>query len=59
MDDLEFMQLDDKLYELINPFLSNGDENFTMNGDTEIFDWYCDIRNKIVDKVNERRLKNE
>ena len=51
MSDSEFMELDDKLYDLINPLLANGDENYQMNGDEEIFDWYCDIRNKIVDEI--------
>mgnify|MGYP001216361979 FL=1 len=52
MTDSEFMELDDKLYDLINPLLAKGDENYQMNGDTETFNWYCDIRNKIVDKIN-------
>ena len=28
MTDSEFMELDDKLYGLINPLLANGDENY-------------------------------
>tara|TARA_R100001594_G_scaffold35004_1_gene64104 strand:- start:231 stop:404 length:174 start_codon:yes stop_codon:yes gene_type:complete len=53
MTDLEFMELDDKLYDLINPLLANGNKDYQMNDDQEIFNWYCDIRNKIVDKITE------
>ena len=54
MDDAKFKELDDKLFDLINPFLANGDQNFSINNNQEIFNWYCDIRNKIIDKVDEK-----
>ena len=31
MDDAKFKELDDKLFDLINPFLANGDQNFSNN----------------------------
>ena len=55
MDDAKFKELDDKLFDLINTFLANGDQNFSINNNQEIFNWYCDIRNKIIDKVDEKR----
>ena len=55
MTDSEFMELDNKLYDLINPLLADGDENYQMNGDIEIFDWYCKTRNNIVNKIDESK----
>ena len=52
-DDDLLVQVDTKLYELINPLLANGDENYQMSSDREMFEWYCDIRNNIVDKIME------
>ena len=52
MTDLEYIELDDKLFDLINTLLANGDENFSMNNDQEIFNCYCEIRESIVDFID-------
>ncbi len=54
-DDDLLVQVDTKLYELINPILANGNENYHLSSDREMFEWYCDIRNNIVDKIMEVR----
>ncbi len=54
-DDDILVQMDTKLYQLINPFLANGDENYQMSSDREMFEWYCDIRNNIVNKIEESK----
>ena len=54
-DDDILVQMDTKLYQLINSFLANGNENYHLSSHKEMFEWYCDIRNNIVNKIMEVR----
>ena len=54
-DDDLFFDVDNKLYKLINPLLANGNKDYQMNADKKTFNWYCGIRNNIVNKIEERK----
>ena len=58
LTDSEFMDIDDKLYELIEKALEIGGDrtpNWSMNGDKELFDWYCEIRNNLCEQIHNKK----
>ena len=58
LTDSEFMDIDDKLYELIEKALEIGGDrtpNWSMNGDKELFDWYCEIRNNLCQQIHDKK----
>tara|TARA_R100000654_G_scaffold31980_1_gene56882 strand:- start:470 stop:676 length:207 start_codon:yes stop_codon:yes gene_type:complete len=60
LTDNEFMDIDDKLYKLIEEALEIGGDrtpNWSMNGDKELFDWYCKIRNNLCQQIHNKKLK--
>ena len=56
LNDSEFMEVDDKLYPIINSILFPNNE-YTMNEFIELFGKYCGIRNNLCEQIEE--LKEE
>jgi len=55
LKDSEFMDIDDKLYSMINSILFNNDLEMNMNADPKLFDWYCEIRNKLCQQIHDKK----
>ncbi len=58
-DDNKFMEIDDQLYALIEQALEINTDNWSINGDEKLFDWYCEIRNKLCKKFFSTRCLNK
>ena len=56
-DDNKFTKIDDQLYALIEKALEINTDNWSMNGDKELFDWYCEIRNKLCKKIDKKIME--
>ena len=52
----EFINLDDKLYSIINNILYSNNEN-TINEDENLSNWYFDIRNKLCQKIHNKKIQ--
>ena len=55
LKDSEFMDIDDELYSMINSILFNNDLEMNMNADPKLFDWYCEIRNKLCQQIHDKK----
>ena len=53
LKDYEYQLLDDELYTIIQKLL---DINYPLNSDPNLFDWYCNIRNKLAKKIHDKKL---
>jgi len=56
-DDNKFMEIDDQLYALIEQALEINTDNWSINGDEKLFDWYCEIRNKLCKKIDKKIIE--
>jgi hypothetical protein len=52
LTDSEFMNIDDKLYPIIENALGI---NHTINEDPELFNWYCEIRNNLCQQIHDKK----
>tara|TARA_B100000959_G_C14746469_1_gene527317 strand:+ start:290 stop:508 length:219 start_codon:yes stop_codon:yes gene_type:complete len=52
LNDSKFMEVDDKLYPIINSILFPNNE-YTMNEFPKLFGKYCDIRNNLCEQIEE------
>jgi len=52
----EFINLDDELYSMINKILYPNNEN-TINEDENLNNWYFDIRNKLCQKIHNKKIQ--
>ena len=54
LTDSEFMDIDDKLYIIIQKTLAI---SYNINEDKHLHDWYCDIRNKLCQQIQDKKLE--
>ena len=52
----EFINLDDELYSTINKILYPNNEH-TINEDENLNNWYFDIRNKLCQKIHNKKTQ--
>lgn len=48
----EFVQFDDDLYRVIQKYFK-----YDLNGDENLFNWYCRIRNELEKQIDVKRDK--
>ena len=56
LTDSEFMRIDDELYSIINKIIYPNNEH-TINEDENLHNWYCGIRNKLVQQIHNKKVK--
>jgi len=54
LTDSEFMDIDDKLYILIQKTL---EIKYNINEDKHLHDWYCDIRSKLCEQIHNKKIE--
>jgi len=54
LTDSEFMDIDDKLYIIIQKTLGI---SYNINEDKHLHNWYCDIRNKLCQQIQDKKLE--
>ncbi len=52
LSDEEFMEIDDKLYPIIQKALNI---KYELNKNTELFAWYCEIRDNLCKDIGKKR----
>ena len=52
--DSEFMDIDDKLYILIQKTLGI---KYNINEDKDLFIWYCEIRSQLCEKIHNKKIE--
>ena len=53
LNDAEFLKVDEKLYTLIQNILGI---DYNINEDKRLFDWFCEIRNKLCEDINNKKI---
>ncbi len=54
LKDSEFNYIDNELYSIIQKTL---DVNYSINEDPELFNWYCEIRNKLCQDIHNKKIE--
>jgi len=54
LKDSEFNYIDDELYSIIQKTLG---VNYSINEDPKLFNWYCEIRNKLCQDIHNKKIK--
>ena len=54
LSDSEFMDIDDKLYILIQKTL---EIKYNINEDKHLHNWYCDIRSKLCEQIHNKKIE--
>tara|TARA_R100000654_G_scaffold32064_2_gene57025 strand:- start:1088 stop:1270 length:183 start_codon:yes stop_codon:yes gene_type:complete len=54
LKDSEFNYIDDELYSIIQKTLG---VNYSINEDVKLFNWYCEIRNKLCQDIHNKKIK--
>ena len=54
LKDSEFNYIDDELYSIIQKTLG---VNYSINEDVKLFNWYCEIRNKLCEDIHNKKIK--
>ena len=54
LKDSEFNYIDDELYSIIQKTLG---VNYSINEDAKLFNWYCEIRNKLCEDIHNKKIK--
>ena len=54
LTDSEFMDIDDKLYIIIQKTLAI---SYNINEDKPLHNWYCDIRNKLCQQLQDKKFE--
>jgi|TARA_R100001480_G_scaffold85154_1_gene93163 hypothetical protein len=54
LKDSEFNYIDNELYSIIQKTL---DVNYSINEDPKLFNWYCEIRNKLCQDIHNKKIK--
>ena len=54
LTDSEFMDIDDKLYILIQKTL---EIKYNINEDKHLHDWYCDFRSKLCEQIHNKKIE--
>ena len=54
LKDSEFNYIDDELYSIIQKTLG---VNYSINEDIKLFNWYCEIRNKLCQDIHNKKIK--
>ena len=55
LKDSEFLEIDDKLYSLIQDTLKDY-YYCSINEDEDLFNWYCKIRDKLCKEIHKKRV---
>jgi len=54
LKDSEFNFIDTELYLIIQKMLNI---NYPLNSDPNLFNWYCEIRNKLCQDIHNKKIK--
>ena len=54
LKDSEFNYIDNELYSIIQKTLG---VNYSINEDAKLFNWYCEIRNKLCEDIHNKKIK--
>ena len=54
LTDSEFMNIDDELYIIIQKTLAI---SYNINEDKHLHNWYCDIRNKLCQQIQDKKVE--
>ena len=54
LKDSEFNYIDGELYSIIQKTLG---VNYSINEDAKLFNWYCEIRNKLCEDIHNKKIK--
>ena len=54
LKDSEFNYIDNELYSIIQKTL---DVNYSINEDPKLFNWDCEIRNKLCQDIHNKKIK--
>ena len=54
LKDSEFNFIDTQLYLIIQKMLNI---DYPLNGDPNLFNWYCEIRNKLCQDIHNKKIK--
>jgi len=54
LKDSEFNYIDNELYSIIQKTLG---VNYSINEDVKLFNWYCEIRNKLCQDIHNKKIK--
>ena len=54
LKDSEFNYIDNELYSIIQKTLGI---NYSINEDVKLFNWYCEIRNKLCEDIHNKKIK--
>jgi len=54
LKDSEFNYIDNELYSIIQKTLG---VNYSINEDVKLFNWYCEIRNKLCEDIHNKKIK--
>jgi len=54
LTDSEFMNIDDNLHDIIQDTLAI---SYNINEDNNLFNWFCDIRNKLCQQIHNKKLE--
>ena len=52
LKDTEFLEIDDKLYSIIQDTLNI---DYSINEDQDLFNWYCKIRDKLCEDIHKKK----
>ena len=54
LTDSEFMNIDDKLYIIIQKTLAI---SYNINEDKNLFDWYCEVRSELCEQIHNKKIE--
>ena len=54
LTDSEFMNIDDKLYIIIQKTLGI---KYNINEDKNLFDWYCEVRSELCKQIHNKKIE--
>ena len=54
LSDSEFIDIDDKLYILIQKTLGI---KYNINEDKNLFGWYCEIRSQLCEQIQNKKIE--
>ena len=52
LKDTEFLEIDDRLYSIIQDTLNI---DYSINEDQDLFNWYCQIRDKLCEDIHKKK----